>query len=141
MAWFRDPTADEKRRYAAIWDVYEAFVEATRPGATLADALSAGIEAYGRAGFADEWQHHHQGGTIGYASREVVAKRSAATPIVPGMAFAWNPSLPAAKAEDTFILTDAGPRFVTRDPRWPLDERGRPDILVRAPGATEGEAP
>jgi Xaa-Pro aminopeptidase len=142
MAWFRQPSAEERRRYAAIWDVYEGFAAGTKPGVTLAEALLAGTEAYGRAGFPDEWQHHHQGGTIGYASREIVAKRSATTRIVPGMAFAWNPSLPAAKAEDTFILTEHGPRFVTRDPRWPADDRGRPDILVRVPGsAAEREAP
>jgi Xaa-Pro aminopeptidase len=131
MAWFRDPTAEERRRYAAIWGVYDGFVAATRPDATLADVLTAGIDTYRLVGFPDEWQLHHQGGTIGYASREVVAKRSVTMRIAPGMAFAWNPSLPAAKAEDTFILTDNGPRFVTRDPRWPLDDRDHPDIAVR----------
>ena len=49
----------------------------------------------------------------GYASREIIATPAAHLEIRPVQAFAWNPSLVGAKAEDTFVLTDAGPEVIT----------------------------
>ncbi len=50
----------------------------------------------------------------GYASREIIATPAAHQEIHTGQAFAWNPSLAGAKAEETFILTNAGPEVITR---------------------------
>jgi Xaa-Pro dipeptidase len=50
----------------------------------------------------------------GYASREIIATPAAHQEIRPGQAFAWNPSLVGAKAEETFVLTDTGPEIITR---------------------------
>ena len=49
------------------------------------------------------------------------------------MAVAWNPSLPGAKAEDTFLITRDGLENLTSDPNWPTVEvegRRRPDLLL-----------
>jgi hypothetical protein len=48
----------------------------------------------------------------GYASREVIANPSTRQEIREGQAFAWNPSLEGAKAEDTFILGPDGPEIL-----------------------------
>jgi hypothetical protein len=50
----------------------------------------------------------------GYASREVVATPDARQEIREGQAFAWNPSLEGAKAEETFLLGPDGPEILTR---------------------------
>jgi Xaa-Pro aminopeptidase len=97
------------RRFDAVADIMATLRDATRPGATLGQVLEAAQQAYRRVGFADEWQLHHQGGTIGYQSRERVATPGDPTVIEPGMAFAWNPSITGAKGEETFVLTDEGP--------------------------------
>ena len=86
--------------------------EATRPGRTLADAFADCQRFYADAGFPDEWRFHHQGGLTGYASRELIATPSTEDVIEPGQAFAWNPSVTGAKAEETFILTETGPEVV-----------------------------
>jgi Xaa-Pro dipeptidase len=98
------PDADLDRRTAAVQDVERAMHEATRAGATLGAVFATAAEAYAEAGFPDEWRYHHQGGIIGYQARERIAVPGDETTISSGMAFAWNPSIAGAKAEQTLIL-------------------------------------
>lgn len=86
--------------------------EATQAGDTLAEAFAACRRFYAEAGFPGEWRLHHQGGLTGYASRELIATPATHAVIQPGQAFAWNPSVTGAKAEETFVLTDQGPELV-----------------------------
>ena len=90
--------------------------EATLPGRTLADAFEDCRRFYAEAGFQDEWKLHHQGGMTGYGSREVIATPQTPQAIQAGQAFAWNPSITAAKTEETFILTESGPEVITPAP-------------------------
>jgi Xaa-Pro dipeptidase len=108
------PTADLAQRSEAVHDVLAAMRDATRPGRTLGDVLAAARERYAALGYGDEWQLHHQGGTIGYQGRERIAVPDDASVILPGMAFAWNPSIRGTKAEETFYLDAGGrPHLVT----------------------------
>jgi len=82
--------------------------DATEAGRTLGDVFDDCRRFYAEAGVADGWRHHHQGGLTGYRSREVIAAPGVAVEIAEGQAFAWNPSLPGAKAEETFLLSPSG---------------------------------
>jgi Xaa-Pro aminopeptidase len=88
--------------------------EATREGRTLAQASEDCRRFYAEAGFPEGWRDHHQGGMTGYASREVIAMPGTHQEIREGQAFAWNPSLVGAKAEETFVLGHDGPEILTR---------------------------
>lgn len=99
-----EPSAELQKRQAATQHVLAAMTAATRDGSTFGGVFAAAQEAYRTAGFPDEWRLHHQGGSIGYGSRERVAAPDDPTPIRSGMAFAWNPSITGAKAETTFLL-------------------------------------
>ncbi len=116
MAWLEQPTADDLRRQAACEEILARTRGATRPGRTIADVFADIRRFYADAGFADEWRRHHQGGTTGYASREIVATPHTHQAVREGMAFSWNPSVEGAKAEETFVLTAAGPEPVTGAP-------------------------
>jgi hypothetical protein len=98
------------RRAAALDSVLGAMREATAVGRTLGQVLDAARSAYADAGIGEEWELHHQGGTIGYAARERIAVPADETPIRPGMAFAWNPSARGYKLEETLFLDEAGAR-------------------------------
>lgn len=108
-----EPTDDElAAKLEACQGILARLRDATRPGRTLGDVFDDCRTFYTDAGFADGWRHHHQGGLTGYRSREVIAAPGGAHEITTGQAFAWNPSLPGAKAEETFVLTAGGPDVV-----------------------------
>ena len=110
-----EPGEELARRQAACAEILRRIrEEATRPGRTLADAFTDCRSFYAEAGFPYEWRSHHQGGLAGYATREIIATDVTHQEIKPGMAFAWNPSLPGAKAEETFVLTEDGPEVICR---------------------------
>jgi Xaa-Pro dipeptidase len=115
MVYFDDPDPETVRRQHACEEILRRMrEEATRAGRTLSEAFDDCRRFYAEAGFPQGWQFHHQGGTTGYASREIIANPSSQQEITEGQAFAWNPSLEGAKAENTFILGPDAPEILTR---------------------------
>ena len=110
---FEEPDPELQRRQQTCDAILLQMQEATVPGRTLAEVFEDCKKFYAEKGFPDEWKKHHQGGLTGYASREVISTPETHLEIKPGMAFAWNPSVVGAKAEETFILTAAGPEVIT----------------------------
>ncbi|MCS7219383.1 MAG: M24 family metallopeptidase [Thermus sp.] len=118
-------------RYRKVLRVEEVALDRSRPGTSLGAVLASLQAAYGAVGFPGAWEEHHQGGVGGYRPREAVATPGHPLRLQPGMALAWNPSLPGAKVEDTFLLTEGGLENLTEDPLWPGVEVGgrrRPDL-------------
>jgi Xaa-Pro dipeptidase len=115
-------TPDEKlaKAWAAGATVCGAMWDATKPGRTLGDVLEAAQDAYKGAGYPDEWKLHHQGGPILTLERLFLVKPDDKTPIVPGMALAWNPTLQGSKFEDTVVVKQDGTLDVITAPiNWP----------------------
>lgn len=120
--WVRFDSGDAEERSAdeRILGVEAAFLAATVPGATLGEVFRAGCAGYAEHGFAaDEWTRHHQGGIAGYNGRDPRALDGATDRIVLDQAFAWNPTAPGCKVEDTVLLTERGIEALTVDPAWP----------------------
>ena len=116
------PPADAFDR---ILEVDATVNGATRPGRTVGEVFRELQAAYVAHGFAeDEWTRHHQGGPAGYAPRDSLGDPSSTAPVVESQVFAWNPSAPAVKSEDTVLTTSDVPRVVTVDPAWPAREVG-----------------
>jgi Xaa-Pro aminopeptidase len=134
FVYFREPTAAERKLATDVAHVEAAAFRASRPGASLGKVYTALVEAYAAQGHPGAEAFHHQGGSCGYLSRDLVALPGMEAVLQPGNAMAWNPSLPGAKIEDTVVTTDGGLEILTADPRWPtfpVDGRARPDLLVR----------
>lgn len=131
----RPLTAEQLDAQSRLLQVEAAFLDATRPGVPVSEAFAAGTAAYGAHGFdPDEWQRHHQGGPTGYLSRDHLATPDTTELIEDGQAFAWNPSVPGLKVEDTVVATPSGAEVLTIDPAWPTEHvAGRPRPLVLTP--------
>lgn len=112
MVYFDEPDEELRRRQELCEVIMEKMRETTTPDRTLSEVFRECKKLYAEAGFPDEWRLHHQGGLTGYASRELVATPETNLNIQTGMAFAWNPSITGAKAEETFILTESGAKVV-----------------------------
>ncbi len=130
--------AEVAAKHQAAADVDAALIGASQPGAALGEIFRRGIDAYAQAEYPDEWKFHHQGGTTGYDTRDVIATPDATEQLVARQAVAWNPSVPGAKSEDTYLVTDTGPELLTATPDWPTVDAGpaggrlaRPAILER----------
>jgi Xaa-Pro dipeptidase len=111
-----------------------ALLHATRAGATSAALYTTAARAYADAGLPDEISQHHQGGPCGYLERDWVATPSGAETVEPVQAFAWNPSLQGAKAEDTVILSDGVIELITATPDLPVLETTLDGRLYRSAG-------
>jgi Xaa-Pro dipeptidase len=113
MIYFQEPDPQTARCQGACEEVLRRMrEEATREGSTLAQAFEDCCRFYAEVGFPEGWRDHHQGGMTGYASREIIATPGTHQEIREGQAFAWNPSLEGAKAEETFVLSQDGPEIL-----------------------------
>jgi Xaa-Pro dipeptidase len=116
-------------RHLAVTRVDTALHAATRPGARWGDILAAGIRVYAEHGFGDEWRQHHQGGPMGYATRDFLVTPQEERVVQPDQLVGWNPSISGTKSEDTLLSCG---EVITQMDDWPMLGT-RPDFLVRAP--------
>lgn len=126
-------SAIDRDRYSRLLSVESKILEYTQHGVLARELSTEMQEAYRSAGFGDEWTRHHQGGPCGYETRDWVLQEGGEKLLQDGSAYAWNPSLPGLKVEDTVLLHNDKLEVLTADPAWPsveLGGRARPDVLV-----------
>jgi Xaa-Pro aminopeptidase len=118
-----------------VREIEAVTLNLSQPGTALDAIYHALAQTYAQHGFAHAIREHHQGGTTGYLAREIVATPTATDTLVAGMAVAWNPSIPGAKVEDTFVIIEDGKlENLTFDPNFPnleIEGRLRPVPLVK----------
>ncbi len=129
--------AEVRAKANAVAQIDATFINATRPGATAGEVFAKAQAAYAAAGYADEWQLHHQGGPAAYEPREVVVSPGSTIAVRAGQVYAWNPSITGAKSEDTMLVGETGNEVLTTIAGWPMLQAeaegvqiARPDILV-----------
>lgn len=136
LVHFGTPPAELVEKTRAVAGIDARLILSTRVGRTLGEQFTVAERAYAEAGYPEAISEHHQGGSIGYLSREKLAVPGDPTPMLARQAFAWNPSLRGSKSEDTVLLTDTGPEILTSWPEWPVfdievdgEQISRPAIL------------
>jgi len=138
LASFEKVRGELAHRHLGVATVDAALIGSTRPGTTLGRIFDEAQKAYATAGFPDQWQFHHQGGSIGYLPREVKAGPGCQVEALDRQAFAWNPTIAGTKCEDTILCRETGPDLLAPPTDWPMlrakwkgFEIDRPAILER----------
>ncbi len=116
---FAKATAVQRQLNELVARIDAAIIAETQAGRTLGELYEKLRELYASEGAPEALEQHHQGGTIAYLARETLARPGELARVELGQAFAWNPSLPGAKSEDTVLLTERGPEIITAMPDWP----------------------
>jgi Xaa-Pro aminopeptidase len=132
-------SAETKTKQQAVCNVDAAVNLSTRPGKTLGEMFKVIEKAYADNGFEGEYAMHHQGGSTGYAGREVFAEPGSNVRVLENQAFAWNPSITGVKCEDTILCRGGAIELITTvSADWPKvsgkfagQSLDRADILVR----------
>ncbi|WP_406678000.1 M24 family metallopeptidase [Moorella sp. ACPs] len=124
-------------RFQEVNTILARLINATTPGKPVKEIFSLAMQTYAELGYPHEWQSHHQGGPIGYDTREYLASPECDDIVLPAQGFAWNPTLPGVKAEDTILVSEAAQEILTVSKDWPTQiikaDRGNlemPDILT-----------
>ena len=115
----RPPEAEIAARLSAAQAVFLSLLDASVEEASAGSLYQVAAQAYAASGYPGEETRHHQGGAIGYRSREWIAHPASPERLGPAVALAWNPSITGTKVEDTCLITPAGVEVITTSPGWP----------------------
>lgn len=128
-------SAADRKLHQAIAEIEAVALNHSQPDTPLNAVYNALAKAYEQHGYPNAIREHHQGGTAGYGAREVVATPETSDRLTANMVIAWNPSLPGAKIEDTFVVnSDNSLENLSLDPNFPhtkIEGRLRPVPLER----------
>jgi Xaa-Pro aminopeptidase len=126
---------EQAQLHRYVREIEAQALNVCQPGTPLNFVYDTLAKTYQHYGFNHAIYEHHQGGTTGYLSREIVANPMTTDSLAEGMTIAWNPSLPGAKVEDTFVILNAGKlENLTFDDNFPsmeVEGRLRPVPLER----------
>nr|WP_290225995.1 M24 family metallopeptidase [Trichocoleus desertorum] len=127
---FGSLTKEQSELHRRVREIEAAALNQCQANVPLVQIYDTLKQTYEEQDYPKAIYEHHQGGTTGYLAREVVANPTTNDRLQTNMAIAWNPSLPGAKIEDTFVLRDDGSlENLTFEPNWPSVEvagRSRP---------------
>jgi antitoxin VapB len=134
--------AELKKRLHAAAVVNAKYAHGLRAGAKVSDMFQQATQWYAELGYPGEWKFHHQGGATGYSEREYVISPDSTEIVLDHQAFAMNPTVQGAKAEDTILVQQDHTENLSTTPHWPkisVELEGKvyesADILIQ--GATQ----
>ncbi len=126
-----------RSRYEAVATINARFMASLKPGTRIADLMEQAKRWYAELGYPGEWEFHHQGGRCGYSERECLLDANSEEVVIEHQAYALNPTVQGAKAEDTFIVFREHLENITETRDWPttpVNVDGKvynsPDVLI-----------
>lgn len=113
------PLSEEIRdKYNAALKIDALYNLSTVPGAKVSEILKMAHEKYRQLGYAKDYDLHHQGGAIGYPTRDYTATEKCEEIVRNHQAFAWNPTIAGVKVEDTIMVEDNEILILSESGKW-----------------------
>ncbi len=135
FVFFEKLSESDRQLHRTIAEIESVALNHSQVDTPLNAIYHALATAYEQHRYPNAIREHHQGGTAGYGAREVIATAETGDRLAAPMILAWNPSIPGAKVEDTFVLhPDNGLENLSFDSQFPHQEiagRLRPIPLER----------
>jgi Xaa-Pro dipeptidase len=135
---FGPPDPEFRREFDAAAKVMATYIASSWPDALPQGILGTGRHVYQLAGFPDEWRYCPQGRVTGRAAAELTLTPKTRELLRANSAVTWHASAGGARLDDTYLVTDQGPKPLTPTEMWPLRgirvkgaEFALPDILQR----------
>jgi Xaa-Pro aminopeptidase len=119
LAHFGQPSPELMQQFQCNLTIENRMIAATRVGRPMSEVFQTALSSYREFGYAKEWQRLHQGGAMGYYSRDIKVTAATTDIIRENQAFCWNPSITGTKTEDGFIATKSGPLMITQPVFYP----------------------
>jgi len=133
------PLSEEiRKKFDAVVKIDATYILNTRVGVPSNEILKKGYEAYASLGYEKDFHLHHQGGPLGYLTRDFCTNFENDTPVVLNQGYSWNPTIAGVKSEDTYIIQGDTQDIISYTGTWvyrnvTVGEVSirRPDILIK----------
>jgi Xaa-Pro aminopeptidase len=114
------PDAELRQEFDAAAKVMATYVASTWPDAMPGQILATGKQVYQFAGYEEEWRLTPQGFVTGRAPVEMRLVPKSTSTLHADSAITWNACIGAGQIQDTYLITEGGPKIMTPPELWPL---------------------
>lgn len=113
ILYFRKRTEQEKKRDETICKINNLLMNETNIGTDSKTLWDFMVKTYKEEGVETEYFNHHQGGAIGFESREWILRPTLQETIYKNQMIAYNPTLIGTKAEETLLMLEGSKEILT----------------------------
>lgn len=138
MVSFESLPEEIRKKYEALLKIDATYILNTKAGCLAKDVLQKAYDIYAKEGYESDFHLHHQGGALGYLTRDYCANFGTDERVLDHQGFSWNPTIAGVKLEDTFVVDGDTQRIVSETGSWVYREVTvdgqtirRPDILIK----------
>lgn len=128
---------DIRKKYESLLKIDATYISNTVAGNKVCDILKKAYDVYSQEGYEADFHLHHQGGALGYLTRDYCVNFRNEEKVLNHQGFSWNPTISGVKLEDTYIVNGDKQTIVSDTNTWKyrnveIDGKviRRPDILI-----------
>ena len=133
------PLSNEtQNKYNALLKIDATYILNTKAGALSRDILKKAYDIYKETGYEKDFHMHHQGGGLGYLTRDYCTNFNTDEVVQNHQGYSWNPTIAGVKIEDTYVIEGENQNIVSYSGGWVYREVTidgktilRPDILIQ----------